>query len=433
MPESPHAYIEDLSQHVGQTVTVKGWLANRRSSGKLHFLQLRDGTGVMQAVCFKGNLDEDLFKRLDSLPQESSLQVEGAIKEEPRAPGGYEMDVASVGIYHEAEPYPITKKEHGTGFLMENRHLWLRSSKQHATLRVRARIIKAIRDYLDDRGYVCIDSPVFTPSACEGTTTLFPVDYFGETAYLTQSGQLYAEASAMAFGKVYCFGPAFRAEKSKTRRHLTEFWMVEPEVAFLEMVGLLDLIEDFLAYIVQAVLKDRRRELEILERDISKLEAIKAPFPRLSYSDAVDLLNAKGSSFEWGNDFGAPDETLISEQFDKPVLIHRYPAQVKAFYMKRDPADERLALCVDAIAPEGGGEIVGGSERAADLGFLLEQIEKHQLPEEAFRWYLDLRRYGSVPHAGFGLGLERTTAWICGTHHVRECIPYPRMLERITP
>ncbi|MFH0944757.1 MAG: asparagine--tRNA ligase [Planctomycetota bacterium] len=430
---NPHAYIEDLSQHVGNTVTVKGWLFNRRSSGKLHFLQLRDGTGVMQAVCFKGNLDAELFKRLDSLPQESSLQVEGTVKAEPRAPGGYEMDVASVAIYHESEPYPITKKEHGTGFLMENRHLWLRSSKQHATLRVRARIIKAIRDFLDDRGYVCIDSPIFTPSACEGTTTLFPVDYFGETAFLTQSGQLYAEASAMAFGKVYCFGPAFRAEKSKTRRHLTEFWMVEPEVAFLEMDGLLDLIEEFLAYIVQAVLKDRRPELLILERDLSKLEAVKTPFPRLSYSDAVDLLNARGNSFEWGGDFGAPDETLLSEQFDRPVLIHRYPAQVKAFYMKRDPKDERLALCVDAIAPEGFGEIVGGSERASDLSFLLDQIEKHQLPEAAFRWYLDLRRYGTVPHAGFGLGLERTCGWICGTHHIRECIPYPRMLERITP
>ena len=433
MSEQPHAYIEDLGRHEGQTVTVKGWLFNRRSSGKLHFLQMRDGTGVMQAVCFKGNLDADLFKRLDSVPQESSLEVTGLVKAEPRAPGGFEMDVAAVRVHHEAEPYPITNKEHGTGFLMENRHLWLRSSKQHATLRIRARVIKAIRDFFDDRGYVCIDSPIFTPSACEGTTTLFPVDYFGDTAYLTQSGQLYAEASAMAFGKVYCFGPTFRAEKSKTRRHLTEFWMVEPEVAFMELDGLLDLIEEFLCSIVSAVLKDRRAELAVLERDISKLEAIQAPFPRLSYSDAVDLLNDKGNSFEWGGDFGSPDETLISEQFDRPVLIDRYPAQIKAFYMKRDPNDDRLALCVDALAPEGCGEIVGGSERSSDLDFLLKQIEQHGLPEAAFNWYLDLRRYGSVPHSGFGLGVERTTAWICGTHHVRECIPYPRMLEKITP
>ena len=433
MPEQPHAYIEDLGRHEGRTVTVKGWLFNRRSSGKLHFLQVRDGTGVVQAVCFKGNLDEALFQRLASLPQESSLEVSGTVKREPRAPGGYELDASAILVLHEAEPYPITKKEHGTGFLMEHRHLWLRSSRQHATLRIRARIIKAIRDFFDERGYVCIDSPIFTPSACEGTTTLFPVDYFGDTAYLTQSGQLYAEASAMAFGKVYCFGPTFRAEKSKTRRHLTEFWMVEPEVAFLELDGLLELIEECLTAVVAAVLQDRRPELAVLERDLEKLSAIQAPFPRLSYSDAVDLLNDKGNSFEWGGDFGAPDETLISEQFDRPVLIHRYPAQVKAFYMKRDPKDDRLALCVDALAPEGYGEIVGGSERASDLGFLLEQIERHGLPEEAFRWYLDLRRYGSVPHSGFGLGIERTTAWICGTHHVRECIPYPRMLEKITP
>jgi len=433
VPEQPHAYIEDLGRHEGRTVTVKGWLFNRRSSGKLHFLQVRDGTGVVQAVCFKGNLDEALFQRLASLPQESSLEVSGTVKREPRAPGGYELDASAILVLHEAEPYPITKKEHGTGFLMEHRHLWLRSSRQHATLRIRARIIKAIRDFFDERGYVCIDSPIFTPSACEGTTTLFPVDYFGDTAYLTQSGQLYAEASAMAFGKVYCFGPTFRAEKSKTRRHLTEFWMVEPEVAFLELDGLLELIEECLTAVVAAVLQDRRPELAVLERDLEKLSAIQAPFPRLSYSDAVDLLNDKGNSFEWGGDFGAPDETLISEQFDRPVLIHRYPAQVKAFYMKRDPKDDRLALCVDALAPEGYGEIVGGSERASDLGFLLEQIERHGLPEEAFRWYLDLRRYGSVPHSGFGLGIERTTAWICGTHHVRECIPYPRMLEKITP
>lgn len=433
MPGSPHVYIEDLAAHDGQTVTLKGWLSNKRSSGKLHFLQVRDGTGFVQAVCFKGNFEEEVFKQLDGLPQESSLVVEGKVKAEPRAPGGFELDASAVVVCEEAETYPISNKEHGTGFLMEKRHLWLRSSRQHATLRVRARVIKAIRDFLDDRGFLCVDSPIFTPSACEGTTTLFPVDYFGETAYLTQSGQLYAEASAMAFGKVYCFGPTFRAEKSKTRRHLTEFWMVEPEVAYMELDGLLDLIEEFLCFIVSEVLKDRRPELEILERDIGKLEAIQAPFPRISYSDAVDILNDKGNSFEWGGDFGAPDETLISEQFDRPVLIHRYPAQVKAFYMKRDPADDRLALCVDALAPEGYGEIVGGSERASDLQYLLDRIEEHKLPKEAFEWYLDLRRYGSVPHAGFGLGVERTTAWLCGTHHIRECIPFPRMLEKMTP
>ncbi len=428
-----HVYIEDLGRHAGETVTVKGWLMNRRSSGKLHFLQVRDGTGVVQAVCFKGNFDAETFRRLDLLPLESSLEVAGTCKAEPRASGGFELDASGVRIHHEAEPYPIGKKEHGTGFLMEHRHLWLRSRRQHAVLRVRARVIKAIRDFLDQRGFVCMDSPIFTPSACEGTTTLFPVDYFGDTAYLTQSGQLYAEASAMAFGKVYCFGPTFRAEKSKTRRHLTEFWMVEPEVAFLELDGLLDLIEEFIVYVVEQVLKDRRAELLVLERDLSRLERVARPFPRISYSDAVAVLRDKGQAFEWGGDFGAPDETLISEQFDRPVLVHRYPAQVKAFYMKRDPADDRLALCVDVLAPEGYGEIVGGSERAADLGFLLEQIKAHGLPEEAFRWYLDLRRYGSVPHAGFGLGVERTTAWICGVPHLRECIPYPRMLEKITP
>lgn len=433
MTEAPHVYIEDFGRHVGQRVTVKGWLYNKRSSGKLHFLQVRDGTGFVQAVCFKGNFPEEVFRQLDVLPQESSLEVVGTVKAEPRAPGGFELDCSSARVHHAAEPYPITPKEHGTGFLMEHRHLWLRSRKQHAALRVRARVVKAIRDFFDERGFVCMDSPIFTPSACEGTTTLFPVDYFGEKAFLTQSGQLYAEASAMAFGKVYCFGPTFRAEKSKTRRHLTEFWMVEPEVAYLELDGLLELIEQFISYIVQSVVKDRRLELEVLERDISKLEKIVPPFPRVSYTEAVEMLGAAGHPFEWGGDFGAPDETLISEKYDKPVLVHRYPAGVKAFYMRRDPANDKVALCVDCLAPEGYGEIIGGSERATDLQFLLDQIQQHKLPEEAFKWYLDLRRYGSVPHAGFGLGVERTTAWICGTHHVRECIPFPRMLEKITP
>lgn len=429
----PHAYIDELSRYVGQQVQIKGWLYNKRSSGKLHFLQVRDGTGVVQAVCFKGNFEEGLFKQLDTLSQESSLIVTGLVKAEPRAPSGFELDCSGAQIVAHAEPYPITPKDHGTAFLMEQRHLWLRSQKQHAVLRIRARVVKAIRDFFDDRGFVCMDSPIFTPSACEGTSTLFNVDYFGEPAFLTQSGQLYAEASAMAFGKVYCFGPTFRAEKSKTRRHLTEFWMVEPEVAYLELDGLMELIEQFLSYVVQAVVKDRRPELTILERDISKLEKIVPPFPRISYDDAVKLLNSKGNAFEWGGDLGAPDETLISEQYDRPVMVHRYPAGVKAFYMKRDPNDDRVALCVDTLAPEGYGEIIGGSQRADDLKFLEDQIAKHQLPMEAFKWYLDLRRFGSVPHSGFGLGVERTTAWICGTHHVRECIPFPRMLERITP
>lgn len=433
MSDIPHVYIDELGQHVGKTVEIKGWLYNKRSSGKLHFLQVRDGTGTVQAVCFKGNFDEALFKQLDTLPQESSLTVTGMVKAEPRSPTGFELDCSGAKVVSPAEPYPITPKEHGTAFLMEQRHLWLRSQKQHAVLRIRARVVKAIRDFFDDRGFVCMDSPIFTPSACEGTSTLFNVDYFGEPAYLTQSGQLYAEASAMAFGKVYCFGPTFRAEKSKTRRHLTEFWMVEPEVAYLELDGLMTMIEEFLSYIVQSVLKDRRMELKILERDISKLEKIVPPFPRLSYDDAVKLLNEKGNKFEWGGDLGAPDETVISEQFDKPVMVHRYPAGVKAFYMKRDPNDDRVALCVDTLAPEGYGEIIGGSQRADDLKFLEDQVAKHQLPMEAFKWYLDLRRFGSVPHSGFGLGVERTTAWICGTHHVRECIPFPRMLERITP
>lgn len=434
MTAVPHAYVEDLHRHVGQVVTVKGWLYNKRSSGKLHFLQLRDGTGVVQCVCFKGNFGEELFKQLDTLPQESALTITGSVKAEARAVGGHEIDAQSATIVSVAQAdYPITPKEHGTGFLMEHRHLWLRSRKQHAILRIRARVQKAIRDFFDDRGFVCMDAPIFTPSACEGTTTLFPVEYFDETAFLTQSGQLYAEANAMAFGKTYCFGPTFRAEKSKTRRHLTEFWMVEPEVAYLELDGLLELIEQFLSYVVQCVVKDRRPELVVLERDVAKLEKIVPPFPRLSYSDAVDVLKGAGHAFEWGGDFGAPDETLISEKFDKPVLVHRYPAAVKAFYMKRDPQDPRVALCVDCLAPEGYGEIIGGSQRADDIQFLEEQIALHKLPMEAFKWYLDLRRYGSVPHSGFGLGLERTTAWICGTHHVRECIAFPRMLEKITP
>ncbi|RKY22205.1 MAG: asparagine--tRNA ligase [Planctomycetota bacterium] len=429
----PVSRVRRLSEHVGAVVRVQGWLTNRRSSGKLQFLQLRDGSGTVQCVLRKGAVDDALFKRLDALPQESSLEVSGEVKADPRSPGGHELSVTDVSVVHEAEPYPISNKEHNTGFLMQHRHLWLRSAKQSAILRVRARIIKAIRDFFDSRDYVCMDGPMFTPSACEGTSTLFEVDYFGEKAYLTQSSQLYAEAGAMALGRVYSFGPTFRAEKSKTRRHLTEFWMVEPEAAFLELDGVMQLAEDFLCAIVSAVLSDCRAELEVLERDVSKLEAIQGPFPRISYTEAVEQLNAAGHAFEWGGDFGAPDEEVLTKLYDKPLLVHRFPADVKAFYMKRDPQDERVALCVDVLAPEGYGEIIGGSERAADLDYLLEQIKLHDLPQSAFEWYLDLRRFGSVPHGGFGLGLERTVSWLCGTKHIRECAPFPRMLNKIYP
>jgi asparaginyl-tRNA synthetase len=428
-----HTYIEDLAGHIGETVTIKGWVYNRRSSGKLHFLQVRDGTGIVQAVMFKGDFDDEVFKSCDNLPQETSLVVTGLVKEDKRSPSGVEVGVSGVEIVQVAEPFPITPKEHSTAFLMENRHLWLRSRKQHAVLRIRARIIKAIRDFFDNSGFVCMDTPIFTPAACEGTTTLFNVDYFDETAYLTQSGQLYGEAAAMAFGKIYCFGPTFRAEKSKTRRHLTEFWMVEPEVAFLQLDGIMDLAEECVSYVVAEVVRDRRTELDVLERDVARLERMIPPFPRMSYTDAVEFLKGKGHEIEWGDDFGAPEETVLGEESEKPVLIYGYPAAIKAFYMKRDPENEKVALGVDMIAPEGYGEIIGGGERSADLEYLRSQIARHELPEEAFRWYLDLRRYGSVPHGGFGLGLERTVAWICGTKHVRECIPFPRMLYKIYP
>ncbi len=434
---APVVTADRLPNHVGEKVEVRGWLYNRRSSGKLHFLEIRDGTSIVQAVAFAPEMEPahpGLFEKLGALPQESSLIVRGTVKAAPRQALGVEIGIESAEIVAVAEPYPITKKEHSPEFLLERRHLWIRSKKQHATLRVRARIIRAIRDFFDERGFLCVDSPIFTPSACEGTTTLFEVPYFeDEKAYLSQSGQLYAEASAMAFGKVYCFGPTFRAEKSKTRRHLTEFWMVEPEMAFATLDDAMLLMEDLVAHIVECVLKDRRPELLVLERDVSKLEKVTKPFPRMSYSEAVDLLNRNGHPFEWGGDFGAPDEAEISGRFEKPLLVHRFPAAVKAFYAKRDPQDDRVALGCDCLAPEGYGEIIGGGERATDLDFLLTQIEAHKLPKAAFDWYLDLRRYGSVPHAGFGLGVERTTAWICGTHHVRECIPFPRMLYRIVP
>ncbi len=430
----PDVRVSDLAAHVGQTVRVRGWLYNRRSKGKIHFLQIRDGSGIVQGVMARGEVPDDLFERCDTLPYESALTVEGVVRADPRAPGGHELTLRGAEVHSvPAQEYPITKKDHGPDFLLSHRHLWIRSRKQHAILRVRDAVITAIRRFFDERGFLCLDAPIFTPSACEGTTNLFEVKYFDEKCYLTQSGQLYMEAGAMAFGKVYCFGPTFRAEKSKTRRHLTEFWMVEPEMAYAGLPEVMGLAEDMILAIVRHVLEHRKAELAVLERDLSKLERIQPPFPRISYGEAVKVLQAKGLPFEWGNDLGAADETAISEAHDRPVMVHRYPQAVKAFYMKRDPADERLALCVDVLAPEGVGEIIGGGQREDDLRVLEERIAAHGLPREAFEWYLDLRRYGTVPHGGFGLGLERTVAWLCGTEHVRECIPFPRMLYRIYP
>ena len=426
-------YISEIKEVEGQEVTIRGWLYNKRSSGKLHFLQVRDGTGVVQCVVFKGDVSEEVFRRSDAVGQESSVVVRGVVRADKRSPIGFEVGVRELEIVQEAKDYPITPKEHGVGFLMDHRHLWLRSSRQHAILRVRSEIVKACRDYYDSRGFTLVDAPIFTPAACEGTTTLFETDYFGEKAYLTQSGQLYMEAAAMAFGKVYCFGPTFRAEKSKTRRHLTEFWMIEPEVAYYTLDDDMDLAEDFVTYVVGRVVADRRQELTVLERDVAKLERVRKPFPRISYDEALAILKEQGMEVPWGEDFGGDEETVLADHFDRPVLIHRYPAQCKAFYMKADPADERKALCVDMLAPEGYGEIIGGGQREDDLHALERKIEEHGLPREAFEWYLDLRRYGSVPHAGFGLGIERTVAWICGLKHVRETIPFPRMLERLRP
>ncbi len=428
------SYVEDLHQQIGKEVLLQGWLYNKRSSGKVRFLLLRDGTGVVQCVMAKGAVPDDVFGKFDELTQESSFAVKGTVRKDDRAPRGVEVDVTGLEIYQIASEYPITPKDHGVEFLVDRRHLWLRSSRQHAIMRVRHRIIKAIRDFFDGKGFTLIDSPILTPAACEGTSTLFETDYFDlGKAFLTQSGQLYAEAGAMAFGKVYCFGPTFRAEKSKTRRHLTEFWMVEPEIAFCDLNQDMDLAEEFLEYIVQCVLKDRAEELKILERNTKFLENVKRPLPRISYDEAVSILKKHGSPFEWGNDFGGTDETVISEQFDRPVMVHRYPAAMKAFYMKRDPEDPKLALAVDVLAPEGYGEIIGGSQREDDFDALLKRLHEHNLPRESFEWYLDLRKYGSVPHSGFGLGLERTVAWICGLDHIRETSPFPRMIYRITP
>ena len=428
------AYIQDIAKHAGQPVTLKGWLHNRRSSGKIHFLTVRDGTGFIQCVMSKQAVGDEAFKQADHLTQETSLIVEGTPRADARAPGGFEIDVTGLQVVSESQNFPISPKEHGVDFLMDRRHLWIRSQRQQAILRVRHEVINAVRDFFNERGFILADTPIFTPAACEGTTTLFPVQYFeDETAYLTQSGQLYNEANAMALGRVYCFGPTFRAEKSKTRRHLTEFWMVEPEVAYENLDDVMDLAEALVVSVVGRVLERRGRELKTLERDTSKLEQVKAPFPRLSYDEAAKLLKEKGLPFEWGGDFGAPDETAISENFDRPVCVHRYPSAVKAFYMKPDPERPDVALCVDVLAPEGYGEIIGGGERINDYDLLVARIEEHKLPKEAFEWYLDLRRYGSVPHGGFGMGIERVVSWICGIEHLREAIPYPRMLYRIYP
>jgi asparaginyl-tRNA synthetase len=427
-------YIEELSRHQGEVVTINGWLYAKRSSGKIRFLVVRDGTGMLQCVMVKAALPEGVFDQFDVLTQESSLRVTGKVRKEDRAPGGYEMELSGLEVIQIAKDYPITPKEHGVDFLMDHRHIWLRSSRQHAILRIRHEIIRSIREFFDNRGFLLFDAPIFTPAACEGTSTLFDTDYFDlGKAYLTQSGQLYGEAGAMAFGKVYVFGPTFRAEKSKTRRHLTEFWMVEPEVAFNDLNDNMDLASDFLEHIVSSVLKNRASELKAIERNTKFLENVKAPLPRISYDEAVEILKKKGSPFEYGNDFGGGDETIISEQFDRPVIVHRYPSAVKAFYMKRDPNNSNLALAMDVLAPEGYGEIIGGSQREDDYDALLSRIHEQKLPQEAFEWYLDLRRYGSVPHAGFGLGVERTVSWICGLDHVRETIPFPRMIYRLTP
>ncbi len=425
--------IKDVARYDGQDVTVKGWLYNKRSSGKLRFLLVRDGTATIQCVVFKGSVSEEVFERATALTQESSLIVTGKVTRDERSSIGYEIQVSHVEVVQIAHEYPITKKEHGVDFLMDHRHLWLRSSKQHALIRIRHEIIRAAREFFDIRDFTLVDAPIFTPNAAEGTSTLFETDYFERKAYLTQSGQLYGEAGAMAFGNIYCFGPTFRAEKSKTRRHLTEFWMIEPEMAYCDLQQDMVVAEEFVTHIVKSVLKNRRPELETLERDISRLEKIDTPFPRLHYDEAVDILKKNGIEFEYGDDFGAADETTISEQFDRPVIVHHYPAEVKAFYMKRDPETPRFALAMDMLAPEGYGEIIGGSQREDDYETLLERVREHNLPEEAFAWYLDLRKYGSVPHAGFGLGIERTVAWIAGIRHIRETIPFPRTMTRLYP
>jgi asparaginyl-tRNA synthetase len=438
----PLATIADIGRFEGQSVTLRGWLYNLRESGKLLFPIFRDGTGTIQGVAHVKSVPAEVFDALKGLTQESSVIVTGKVRADKRAPGGFELDVEGLEVVQrvpESDPYPISLKDHGVDFLMEHRHLWVRSPRQSAILRIRAEIMRAAAEYFDSNGFIRTDPPILTPAACEGTSTLFPVDYFGDQAFLTQSGQLYIESTALALGKVYSFGPTFRAEKSKTRRHLTEFWMIEPEVAFMDLDGLLELAENFLSHIVQSVLKNRASELGVIGRDAAKLAAIVPPFPRLRYDQAVEMLNQAHKDghleqpFEYGNDFGSPDETWLSSQYDRPVMVHRYPADVKAFYMEPDPQDAKYALCVDVLAPEGYGEIIGGSQRVSSLELLKSRIEHHNLPMEAFQWYLDLRRYGSVPHSGFGMGIERAVSWICGLEHVRETIPFARTLHRIYP
>ncbi|MEE9465785.1 MAG: asparagine--tRNA ligase [Candidatus Neomarinimicrobiota bacterium] len=425
--------IKYLSESVGQEVELDGWIYNSRSSGKVGFLMLRDGTGIVQCVLTPADVGAELFDTFRDLTQETSITVQGTVKADKRAPGGYEIITAGFTVHQAAKDYPISPKEHGTAFLMDHRHLWLRSRRQHAIILVRHEIIRACRDFLDDNDFILVDTPIITPNACEGTTTLFGLDYFGRTAYLTQSGQLYNEANARAHKKVYSFGPTFRAEKSKTRRHLTEFWMVEPEMAYCDLEGDMQWAERMVTYVVGRVLETRREQLDVLERDTSRLEQVQAPFPRRSYTDAVKALNEAGVDFEWGGDFGGGDETILSEKYDRPLIVHRFPAAIKAFYMKLDPEDSRQAMGMDLLAPEGYGEIVGGGQREENLDLLLERLHEEELPEKEYQWYLDLRRYGSVPCAGFGMGIERVVAWICGLPHLRETIPYPRMLNRVEP
>jgi asparaginyl-tRNA synthetase len=426
-------YIEDIANYKDQDVELRGWVYNIRSSGKIRFLMIRDGTGLIQATIYSSDKDHPIFLKIDQLTQESSVIVRGSVKEDKRAPGGYELGITELDIVQIASEYPITPKEHGIPFLMEHRHLWLRSKKQHAILRIRSELIKAIRDFFDSRGFRNMDTPILTPSACEGTTTLFETEYFDQKAYLSQSGQLYNEATAMAFGKVYCFGPTFRAEKSKTRKHLIEFWMVEPEVAFATLQDITELAEDLIVSIVSRILDTRKDELDILERDIAPLERVNKPFRRMKYSEVLPDLKQRGSAVEWGDDLGAPEETILSEIFDSPVCVTHFPARIKAFYMQPDEENPDEVLGVDVFASEGYGELIGGGQRIHDLALLEKRVKEHNLPREAYEWYLDLRKYGSVPHSGFGLGLERTLSWICKIKHIRESIPFPRLLYKIYP